>query len=210
MLLECVKMLTISIDELNERYIINNPEVLEQYYAKNKGIIGIVGHMINWELAIFAVKKASSEDIIVIYKTLANEHFDKLILNMRTRFGAVMVPMKSTLRTLVKYQGKPYTLVLAGDQYPGKGDGVYKTSFLNQETYVFKGAENTSKKFDNAVVFFDIRRVKRGHYTMTYIPLIEDAKSTSEGEITEMHVRCLEKVIRETPDTWLWSHRRWK
>lgn len=210
MLLECIKMLTISTDELDKHFVITNPEILEHYYAKNKGVIGIVGHMINWELAIFAGTKASSKDMIVIYKTLANEYFDKLVLNMRSRFGTVMVPMKSTLRTLVKYHGKPYTLVLAGDQYPGKGDGIYKTTFLNQETYVFKGAENTSKKFDNAVVFFDLRRVKRGCYTITYTPLVEDAKNTSDGEITELHVRCLEKAILETPDTWLWSHRRWK
>jgi KDO2-lipid IV(A) lauroyltransferase len=40
--------------------------------------------------------------------------------------------------------------------------------------------------------------------------LTENPKDTAENEITEMHVRALEKAIIEHPDNWLWSHRRWK
>ena len=31
-----------------------------------------------------------------------------------------------------------------------------------------------------------------------------------EYEITEKHVRILESMIREQPEYWIWSHRRWK
>jgi Kdo2-lipid IVA lauroyltransferase/acyltransferase len=40
--------------------------------------------------------------------------------------------------------------------------------------------------------------------------ITEFPKETDEYEITESHVRMLEKAIREHPDNWLWSHRRWK
>nr|MBX2842788.1 lipid A biosynthesis acyltransferase [Flammeovirgaceae bacterium] len=30
------------------------------------------------------------------------------------------------------------------------------------------------------------------------------------GEITEQHVRLLEKEILNKPEHWLWSHKRWK
>ena len=38
----------------------------------------------------------------------------------------------------------------------------------------------------------------------------ENPAATSEGEISELHTRKLEKDIIEQPETWLWSHRRWK
>jgi KDO2-lipid IV(A) lauroyltransferase len=33
---------------------------------------------------------------------------------------------------------------------------------------------------------------------------------TKDLEITESYIRMLETAIRNQPDNWLWSHRRWK
>jgi KDO2-lipid IV(A) lauroyltransferase len=40
--------------------------------------------------------------------------------------------------------------------------------------------------------------------------LTENPDATTDGEISEMHTRRLEKDIIANPETWLWSHRRWK
>ena len=63
---------------------------------------------------------------------------------------------------------------------------------------------------DCVVVFYKIELIKRGYYTYTIVPLVEDPKNTQPHEITEIHVRYLEQLIREKPEFWLWSHRRWK
>jgi KDO2-lipid IV(A) lauroyltransferase len=47
-------------------------------------------------------------------------------------------------------------------------------------------------------------------YQCTFVPLIEEPKQATEYEITVAHVQYLEKVIKEEPPYWLWSHRRWK
>ena len=36
------------------------------------------------------------------------------------------------------------------------------------------------------------------------------AKKRSLREITERYISRLEAMIRETPELWMWSHRRWK
>ncbi|UKJ06323.1 lysophospholipid acyltransferase family protein [Solitalea lacus] len=210
MLLECVKMLTISEKQLNEVFVVSNKEIVKNYHDAGRSVIGVVGHMINWELACLAHSNAFTYPSLIVYKPLQNENFDKLVLNMRTRFGAVLVPMKQTFRKLTEYRNKPFNLILAGDQYPGKGESVYKTTFLNQETYVFLGTEKIAKMTNSAIVFCDLRKVKRGKYAITYVPLFENPKDTADGEITETHIRYLDKVIHEQPDIWLWSHRRWK
>ncbi|WP_185955167.1 lysophospholipid acyltransferase family protein [Solitalea koreensis] len=210
MIVESIKMLCISKSEIEKRFTLKNPELINNYHDQGRSIVAIVGHLINWEWGCLVQSISSSKDSIVIYKPLKNKYYNQLVYNMRTQFGAVLVPMKSTLRKLTEYKGKPYILLLAGDQYPGKGEGVYKTSFLNQTTYVHLGTEKTAKMTDSAVVFGDIRRKSRGFYEVTYVSLIDKPQNTAPGEITELHVRYLEKIIRESPDTWLWSHRRWK
>jgi KDO2-lipid IV(A) lauroyltransferase len=52
--------------------------------------------------------------------------------------------------------------------------------------------------------------VKRGHYEITVEILTDKPKEEPVGNITEMHVRALEKQIMETPEYWLWTHKRWK
>jgi KDO2-lipid IV(A) lauroyltransferase len=111
---------------------------------------------------------------------------------------------------LVKNKNYVFLTLIASDQTPTRSEIEYWTTFLNQDTPVFLGTEKISKTLDMAVLFFNIQRKKRGHYEIDISVLTENTKSTAEFEITEMHVRALEKAIIEHPDNWLWSHRRWK
>ena len=63
---------------------------------------------------------------------------------------------------------------------------------------------------DCAVVFCDLRRIKRGYYEYTFVPLTENARQTVPEELTLAHVHYLEGMINSEPQYWLWSHRRWK
>ena len=63
---------------------------------------------------------------------------------------------------------------------------------------------------DYAVVFFETKKIKRGHYEMNLSLITDNAKDLKWGEITEAHTKALEKVIRKEPKYWLWSHKRWK
>jgi KDO2-lipid IV(A) lauroyltransferase len=83
-------------------------------------------------------------------------------------------------------------------------------TFLNQDTAVFKGTEIIARKLDYPVIYISIIREKRGQYRLCSELLAEHPKEFSENELTEMHTRRLEQDIINHPETWLWSHRRWK
>jgi KDO2-lipid IV(A) lauroyltransferase len=146
-----------------------------------------------------------------LYKPLSNKYFDKLIINLRSKYATGMVPMNDTFKVMLDYKRKNELIItwFLADQTPPR-ETEYWTRFLNQETPVFLGTEKIARKLNHAVVFMDIHKLKRGYYQAEFTLLFENAKDTKEYEITEKHTKYLENIINQKPEYWLWSHRRWK
>ncbi|QHS57234.1 lauroyl acyltransferase [Mucilaginibacter sp. 14171R-50] len=210
LIVETIKMITVSERSLRKRMKPTNPELVEHYFKRHKSIIAAAGHYCNWEMAALAFGLLTTEKRIIVYKPLKNEVFDAMFNRVRARFGAMLVAMRQTLRTMVALKNQLTFSVLVSDQTPNMHEINYFTRFLNQPTAVFLGIEKLAKLIDAAVIFYRIDRVSRGYYTYTLVPLIDEPKQAAEHEITEAHVRYLEKLIQEKPQYWLWSHRRWK
>ncbi|MDB5032219.1 lysophospholipid acyltransferase family protein [Mucilaginibacter sp.] len=208
LIMETIKMISISQEELKRRVIDTNPTTVLMYLKKGKSVTAVSGHYCNWEMA--GLEFSVFTKFFVIYKPLSNAIFDEFFIKIRSRFGSIPVPMKQTLRKMIEFKNEPTVAVFAGDQTPVKEESNYFTNFLNQPTAVFQGIEKVAKLIDSVVIFYDMRRVKRGYYTYTVVPLVENAKASAPHEITNAHVQYLESMIRREPQYWLWSHRRWK
>ncbi|MGI4728034.1 MAG: lysophospholipid acyltransferase family protein [Janthinobacterium lividum] len=207
---EAIKSISISKHQLKKHFTLNNPELLDVYFNQQKSVLGALGHYGNWEMAAQILGFSTQKKKLFIYKPLKNEVLDQFIRKIRSRFGSMPVTMKSTLRTLVSLKNEPKLTVFVCDQTPVREETQYFTNFLNQPTAVFLGIEKMAVMTNDPVIFCDIRVVKRGYYSCTFVPLISEPKLSNEHEITDLHVQYLEKVIREEPAYWLWSHRRWK
>jgi len=210
LIVETIKTISISEKEIKRRVVSTNPEVLEKYFEQGKSVIAVSGHYCNWEYAALNYSAVSDRKFMIIYKPLSDAVYDDFFVKVRSRFGAIPVSMMQTMRKMVQYKNEQTVTVMVGDQTPVRSEANYFTDFLNQPTPVFLGIEKLAKSMDDIVTFYKMERVKRGYYTYTLLPLTENAKQTEPHEITEMHVKCLETIIREKPQYWLWSHRRWK
>ena len=124
----------------------------------------------------------------------------------------VLTPMSHIVRDIIIDRNNGINSISAfiADQTPAKGDIKYWTQFLSQETPVFLGVEKIAAKYDMAVVFFNNQKIKRGYYSITVELLSEHTAGLAEFAVTEAHVRRLEEIIKEKPQYWIWSHRRWK
>jgi KDO2-lipid IV(A) lauroyltransferase len=209
LLLESVKVFTISPAEVQRRFTYQNTDLIEKLYAEGKSIVLVLGHHGNWEWAGQSFVLQSRVPSYIIYKPLANTRFDKLIYRMRTRFGLKLIAMQNVYRDLLALRGTPVLTAFIADQTPHP-EFAYWTNFMNQDTPVFPGTEKVAKKFNYPVVFASIRRVRRGYYETSFELLAEDPKALPDGAISELHTRRLEQDIRRQPEIWLWSHRRWK
>lgn len=210
LIVETVKMITVSEKQIQRRVVATNAELVHEYFAKGKSIIAVAGHYCNWEMAALNFNFVTDKRFMIVYKPLSNATFNDFFVQIRSRFGGQPVAMRQTMRKMVEYKNELTVSVLVGDQTPVMHEVNYFTNFLNQPTAVFLGIEKISKAIDAVVVFYDMKRVKRGYYTYTLVPLTENAKQTAEHEITDAHVQYLDGMIRREPQYWLWSHRRWK
>jgi KDO2-lipid IV(A) lauroyltransferase len=150
--------------------------------------------------------------MVAIYKPLTNRYFDRMVIRNRTRFGAEVIPMEKIARKLIEYhQNKTLTLtIFLSDQSPVFEQIQYWTKFMGQDTPLYLGTEKLARKFDAAVVFLKNRKVRRGRYETEVELVCENPGELEPYEITNRHVKILEEMIRESPEFWLWSHRRWK
>lgn len=210
LIMETVKIISISAEDLKRRVTTDNNELILDYLANGRNVISAAGHYCNWEMFGLYFGFLTDKPRIVVYKPLGNEIFNDFFIKVRARFGTTQVPMKQTMRKMVELKNQVKAMVLASDQTPVREDAQYFTNFLNQPTAVFLGIEKLAKQTNAVVIFYDVRRVKRGYYRYTSVPLTEHPKETGDYEITEAHVQYLEKMIRREPEYWLWSHRRWK
>ncbi|MCU4163513.1 lysophospholipid acyltransferase family protein [Carboxylicivirga caseinilyticus] len=209
--METTKLQTISDIEMKQRVKFNNIELLDKAYDEGKDVIAVLAHYNNWEWipSVNLHCKALGCDV---YRPLKNKPFNAYMLKLRERWGNRNFTMKATLKEVIKLKQKNerFVLGLIADQSPGEPEIQYWTRFLNQNTAVLTGPEKIAKITKSPVVFFDMRKVKRGYYEVDIIPLVENPEETQPYEITEKYIRYLEKVIIDKPEYWLWSHRRWK
>ena len=211
MFIETLKLTHMPEKELRRRFVITNLELLDRLHEEKRDIIAVLGHYNNWEW-LTILPPQTKYKAISIYKPLHNKNFDKLINNFRTKFGMVLTPMSSILREIIEARRSNINTLSAflSDQTPAGGEIKYWTRFLNQDTPLYLGAEKIASKYDMALVFFHIKKLKRGYYNLDIELLFEHTAGLPGNLITETHLRRLEEIIRDKPEYWVWSHRRWK
>ncbi len=208
---ETLKSLTISKKEMKKRCYYPEKTInhFNKYADAGKSVIIVLGHYGNWEWGGAGFSLTCKHDLFVIFHPLHNKYFNDFVYKMRTRFGTQLIPMRETVRDMLKNKNKLTATAFIADQTPPP-ESAYWTTFLNQDTPVFFGTEKIAKKFNYPIVYVSVKKVKRGHYEIQAETLVETPAETTEGEITEIHTRRLEQDIIAQPETWLWSHRRWK
>ena len=207
---ETIKLWSISASELKKRFKFKNIEEVNRHLKNHKSVLIATGHYANWEWGAPASPLYFEEPLMVIYKSQSNKYFENKINEMRSRFGTIMVPMQQAYRTIVSHKNEPFLAIFLADQTPVIQESMFFTPFLNQPTAVFLGVEKIAKKTGQPVLFYYMNRIKRGYHEVIFKTLTEDPKSTADYEITKLHTAELERVIRQRPEFWLWSHKRWK
>jgi Kdo2-lipid IVA lauroyltransferase/acyltransferase len=209
--IETFKLTHMSESQFKKRFTISNSEVINKLLDEKRDTIAVLGHYNNWEW-LACLPFYTKYKCVSIYKPLQNRYFDRFINKLRSHNGMILTPMSNIIREIINDRKNNINTISAfiSDQTPIRSEIKYWTTFLNQDTPVYMGTEKVASKYDMAVVFFHIQKIKRGYYNLNIELLFEHSAGLPDYQITEAHVRKLEEIIREKPEYWIWSHRRWK
>jgi KDO2-lipid IV(A) lauroyltransferase len=210
MFLETVKTMNLSKEQVRKKYDVRNIEVLKEL-EKERSILIVCSHYANWEWNVSINNYVKSKGYAV-YQKIGNVYFDKFIKKVRARWNTTLITQQQTVKTVVrnKRDGVIGIFGMVSDQSPQAHRAQYWADFMDIKVPIFNGAETMARKLDLAVVFLKVSKVKRGYYKAEFIPIAESGKQTKENEITDTFLRLTEQQIRERPEHYLWTHKRWK
>ncbi len=212
LLAEGIFNLRATLRQVSHRYHFEGAELLEPYYRQNRSVVLMSAHYNNWEYMITSLDQRISHHGIGVGKPLDNKSFGRFITARRARYGTEIVD-QTDVRQAMAYYDKwhiPVAYMMLSDQSPSNPHKSLWTSFFGQDTAFLFGAEHFARKYDMPVFFYDVAKVRRGRYNVHFQLLTEHPNELPEGDITRRYAQHLEQVIREAPQYWLWSHRRWK
>src|ERR1700722_12231578 len=117
--IETIKLLSASPAWLERHFVIDNPEVMEDFAREGRKVQLFLGHLFGWEVANVAMPRLTRFRFIVVYMPVGNKIFERLSLHLRGRTGTILLPANSMQRTILPYRNTVYALALVADQAPG-------------------------------------------------------------------------------------------
>ena len=177
--------------------------------------IAMTAHFGCWEYCSYWGLYERSQMLVAVYHPLRSKVMERLYQRLRNYENSMTVAMKDSLRFYLRNRecgvdGKNLVMGLIADQNPPRRPDSHWFRFLNQDTIFFDGGEKLALRCGLPVYCCWLRRVKPGYYEMDFDRIYDGEEEVAPHEITERYVRRLEQKIREYPDLWMWSHKRWK
>ena len=214
---------TMLIDRLilqPERIEIANPEVFARYKGKVGPVIGASLHMGNWELAIWPLVVAGAQPAAV-YRTVKNPYVDRYLRHQRRDLypGGLLGKGKvdgnreegqKTARLIMDYVRNGGRLGIVCDLYDKSGLPV---PFFGQPARSVTIPAMIARRIGARIWLARCLRVGAASRFRIEIKELKVPRTANAGEdvkwITAAMQREFEVWIREAPEQWMWSNRRW-
>jgi KDO2-lipid IV(A) lauroyltransferase len=170
----------------------------------------MLSHNFNWEMACLGIPINSRHLFLIVYMPIGSKVIDKLFMKIRTRTGGALVAATDMRTGMLPYRNDLTMLGLVADQNAGHPKNAYWFNFFGKPTPFVKGAESGARRGNTPVIFCKFIKQKRGYYKIIFEMGEENPAMTQPADITKKYVEYLTNFIKQYPEMWLWSHRRWK
>ncbi len=207
--LESLKGLSSKSQEIRRRYQVLNAEKIDAYTKAGRSVIIVGAHLGNWEWAAVGAPQQIQAPMVVLYQPIVNQRIDAYVRQQCARH-AQMRPSRYTRQAFEEFSKQPTVFAMIADQSPSNREEAHRTQFFNRSTPTLHGVAKYAQLHNFPIVFFHIRRSKRGFYEVWEEPLIDQPAEWEAEAISQCFMSKIEAAIRAEPHIWLWSHRRWK
>ncbi|MBR1378290.1 MAG: lysophospholipid acyltransferase family protein [Bacteroidaceae bacterium] len=212
LVVEIIKQCSMSRTEMMVHLTFSgHEEMMAQCNAEQPLMLVMMGHMANWEWVASLQYWLPKVHCTQVYHPLYNHVFERVFLRLRQQYGGETIAMRHTVRRLLTLHAESKVTVcgMIADQQP-KWEAIHHFgTLLNHDSAVFVGSEQIAKKVDCPVYYASMTQIKRGYYHCHFTPIILQPKTQPDFAITDRYLQMLEEDIRESPELWLWTHKRW-
>jgi KDO2-lipid IV(A) lauroyltransferase len=207
---EIIKAVTMKSEEIDRRVTFVGAENARAALDAGQSIMVVTSHNCNWEWTLLKLSFSMGHPIHATYKPLTGRFGDRLMLTVRSRFGAEMITARRLLMRVLRYRGQARIVAIVADQAPTSSAVRYFTQFMGLDTAFFTGPEAIARAAKLPVWYLAMRRVARGHYQVSFDQLCEAGADLAPGALLDRYAAAVESLTRENPPDWLWNYRRWK
>jgi KDO2-lipid IV(A) lauroyltransferase len=208
----CAKKV-ISASNLLEHVTIHNEACARRILDSGRPAIWVTGHFGVWEV-MASYFTLNSIPFASVYRPVKNPLIDRLVRRTRRHDCQQLIERKGALRAMIRaIKRDKRHVVLLVDQHVRKG-GIW-VPFFGRPAATTPAPAAVALQTGAPIVFWYSRRLPGTYrFELTFDAPIT---ATSTGDraadiehITRRISQRLEEVIRETPEQWLWLHRRWR
>ena len=193
----------------NSTHIISSGEKnLEKIFKIGKPVIFVSGHFANFELMSMEITKKNIK-LATIYRPLNNYFLNPLMEFLRKKYVCKYQIKKGIngVRDAIDYIKKDYSIALMIDQRVSEGE---KINFFGKPALTTTLPAQLSLKYNLDIIPVFIERKNDKDFYLKFFERISPDNFKNKIDLTEKLNSILEKMIRNQPNQWIWSHNRWK
>ncbi len=201
--------------QLCKRVRLEGFEHLAEAAGGEGGYLITTPHFGHWEICAWIIG-AYYPPFSVVGRPLDNPHLDRVLTELRTRFGNHLIPKRGAVRGMLKALKAGGGVGLLIDQRVQKHEGIM-VPFFGRPASTSPMLARMSMKSGAAVVPAYCYPEPKGCYRVVFKPAIEakkpdhaESREEAAAALTRRYLESAEEAIGEDPHLWLWAHDRWK
>jgi KDO2-lipid IV(A) lauroyltransferase len=211
-ILEFLQMAYLSNEELLNSVQIEGQEILIEALANQRGIVLVSAHIGNWEMAWQVAPCYFQRQITGVAKKLRNVKLNRLVHNRRTRFGNRILYKKGALPDMMQTlrQGEIVGLLM---DISRRLDGV-EVNFFGHRATATPAAALLGLRCKSPIIPAFCHRNGNGKLIVRVEHPIE-IQRTKDLRVdlqinTQLITDRVERAVRNYPEQWNWTLKRWK
>jgi len=201
------------LDEIaaSQRIELGNPDALIGPQDAQQGIILCAPHQANWEIAVLAITARTSRKPAGVYQRIKNPLVDARVRTMRRSLypGGLYPKNSQTARQLIRIAREGGTLAMLADQRDFHGTRV---PFFGQPAPSTPFPAMVARTYGLKLFAGRIIRMPGVRFRIDLVEIDVPKTHDKDANISAATAALqseFERTIRERPEQWMWSHRRW-
>ena len=192
----------------NSHIVIEGLKNIEEVIENKKQVIFISGHFANFELMSMEITKKNI-NLATIYRPLNNFFLNPLMEYLRKKYICENQIKKGIngVRDSIEFIKRKHSIALMIDQRVSEGEMV---DFFSKPALTTTLPAQLAMKYDLAIIPVFIERTIDNKFKINFFEKIMPNNFKSKLDLTIKLNQILEKMIKNNPNQWIWTHNRWK